>query len=385
MIIVFIKDKLNSLDSILPILLECYEKYNQKSLIVVPGMLAYKGIKENIVIRDSINQFGSLTYIETGKGNKLIRRARIVMKIVYFFIHGMFGAKFIHFGHLDVLPYNILGFFFRKNVYLTAATPYDHYFEDIELSGNPLTAGKNLDIIVRPKPIGENFIYFNSKSLIGLSEYKDSLNIYDIGEVRLRKSWIEYIHNKLPRYMSSYHPTVSKSEKIIAIMLGGFYVGHTVPGVIDNRTQHRLFEDVLDVLNTDCNYKVLLKPHVYTDMEYVDELLLKYDDKFEITYLHPTLLAMRSDVFICVNYSTAMADGYSIGATTIEYSQYYNEELEVTKYRSKGHPYIDYFIQNDIELLRLTIKSICNNNKENPDVVQYSDNDSSGLIYSLSH
>ncbi len=383
MIIVFVKDKLRSIDSILPILLECYRKYNQKSLIVIADKQSYDSIKTNVVILDLINYFGSITHLGDRTVNKFIRRIYIIIKIVHFFGYGIFGAKFIHFGHLDLWPYKILALFFRKNVYLTVATPHEHLFENIVLSGDPLTVGKNLGNVDRPRPIGQNFVYFNKNSFIGFHKYSKNLTVYDVGQIRSGKNWIDYMYSNIPHYMSKYHSQIKPKDKIVVFMLGGFY-GKIVPGVNDDRTQHRLFEDVLEVLNSCCNYKVLLKPHVFTDVKYVRDSLAKYGSKFEITYLHPALLAIRSDIFICINYSTTMAEGRSCGVTTIEYSKYIPQELEVTKYRSKGYPHIDYFIQNDIDTLRSTIKSLCNNSHS---IAQYGHEyeDTSGLIYNLSH
>ena len=230
--IVFIKDKLNSIDSVLPILFECYKKYNQKSLVVVSDKMAYTGIQENIVIRDAINYFGSVVYLGKGFHNKVIRRMFVILKIINFIIRGINGAKFIHFGHLDLFPYKILGHLFKKNVYLVTATPFEHYFEDTCLNGIPSEAGRK-NIYNMAKPIGKNFIYFNKNSLIGLEKYKDKLKIYDINRVKMRKDWVSFVFNKLPEYMYNQHPTVEKNDKVITFMLGGFFA-HIVPGVVDS-------------------------------------------------------------------------------------------------------------------------------------------------------
>ena len=138
-------------------------------------------------------------------------------------------------------------------------------------------------------------------------------------------------------------------------------------------------------MDSCCDYKVLLKPHVYTDVEYVKEMLSKYSNKFEITYLHPTLLAIRSNIFICINYSSTMADGHSFGVTTIEYSKYIPEELIATENRSAGYPFVDYFIQNDIALLRKVVSSVCGEVKKDIDYFKCENEDPSRLIYDLSH
>ena len=386
MIIVFIKDKLNSLDSILPIIFECNKKYRSKILIVASNKKTYIGIKDNIVMMDMINNIGSIIYLGFGTKNKLSRKISVVKKIIYFFGMGLLNSKFIHFGHLDVFPYNVLGLFFKRNVYLVAATPHEHYFEKIILNGDPLTAGKNVDKIDRPKPLGDNFICFNENSFIGLHRYINNLKIYNVGNIRISGAWNNFIRETTPSYVLKNHPKINNKDKVISFMLGGFF-GNTVPGIIDERTQHRLFEDVLKTLDTYCDYKVLIKPHVFTDIEYVKKTLLKYGKKFEITYLNPAILANISDIFICINYSTTMAEGKKYGVTTIEYSKYIQEELDVTGYRSKGAPHIDYFIQNDIQKLESVVKFNCGKNNIYINTIKHADGyvDESGLIYSLCH
>ena len=51
-IVVFVKNKLISTDTVLPILIEAKEKFNISSIVVVFDKIAHDGIKKNIVIND---------------------------------------------------------------------------------------------------------------------------------------------------------------------------------------------------------------------------------------------------------------------------------------------------------------------------------------------
>ena len=73
-ILVIVKNKLKSIDTSLPILIELKEKYNISSIVVVNDKLAHKGINENVVIRDAINYVGRELYTDTNSTNKISRK-----------------------------------------------------------------------------------------------------------------------------------------------------------------------------------------------------------------------------------------------------------------------------------------------------------------------
>ena len=62
-VIVIIKNKLISVDTVIPILIELKEKYSISSLVLVNDELSHNKINENVVIRDAINYAGKEVYI----------------------------------------------------------------------------------------------------------------------------------------------------------------------------------------------------------------------------------------------------------------------------------------------------------------------------------
>ena len=57
-LIVFVRNKLITLDTVLPLLLEMKDKHNISSEIVVFDKLAHDSIDKNIVLRDVVNYIG---------------------------------------------------------------------------------------------------------------------------------------------------------------------------------------------------------------------------------------------------------------------------------------------------------------------------------------
>jgi hypothetical protein len=73
-----------------------------------------------------------------------------------------------------------------------------------------------------------------------------------------------------------------------------------------------------------------------------------------ITYLHPSVLATRSIVFICNSFSNVLADAHTFRVPTIEYSNNnadpgIDESLFPSGFSIEPQ-YVDYFIDNNAEV-----------------------------------
>jgi hypothetical protein len=92
-------------------------------------------------------------------------------------------------------------------------------------------------------------------------------------------------------------------------------------------------------------------------------------------------------MFICNTYSNTLADAYSLGVTTIEYTDYKKYILARTKNRSFGYQFVDYFINNNKVLLKKVLKDIEGRkpSKNTPLLDGVLIDDDSGLLESLSN
>ena len=79
--IVFVKNKLITVDTILPFLIELKKDYNYSSEIVIFDKLAYRAINENIVIKDGIEYVGREIFITNGIQNKFFRRIYLIKNL----------------------------------------------------------------------------------------------------------------------------------------------------------------------------------------------------------------------------------------------------------------------------------------------------------------
>ena len=370
-VIVFVKNKLISLDTIIPVLLELKESYNISSTIIVFDRLAHEGIKSNVVIRDVVKYIGSELYISRGVNNRIIRKVVIFSSLFMLMIKAVFGYKIIHFGILDIFPFKYIFSSFKRNVYFSQHDSFLHTYDKYDYL---FSKSSKKDT---PNLIGDNIIVFND-GMEGLDQISKDKNIYFFGETRTRKIWIDYAKRNENYYFSKYHGGLDYSKGFVVFILSTFgelkSIKNYKSGMLD------LFHNTIEVLSS-FDVQILLKPHVFTDMDIVCNAI-KDKENMNITYLHPTILSLNSKLFISNLYSTTLADAHSLNVPTIEYSNYSDLLLETSNNKSIGYQYVDYFINDNKKLLTETIKNTLSKAKNKS--FNGVSGDDSGLLKDLS-
>ena len=347
-ILVIVKNKLKSIDTSLPILIELKEKYNISSIVVVNDKLAHKGINENVVIRDAINYVGRELYTDTNSTNKISRKIRKLGFLFFLLFKLMKGTKVLHFGIFNVFPFIVLGKIFSKNLYLLQGSSFKHSYVKFNK-----VAKKTPAAIVTPG--GGNIVAFND-AMKYLDVASDSQKIFMFGSARVRSAWLGYINERSEGYFDNYHGDVDSSNGCIVLILAYFEELNLMRKPNDSATM--LLRNTLEVLNkVKGDLPVFIKPHVFTNLDIVNTALHGLKG-FHITYLHPSVLASRARVFICNTYSTIMADAKTLGVETVEYSDYSDDTINLSRGKSIGYEYVDKFINNDKNEFEKIIKSI---------------------------
>jgi hypothetical protein len=349
-IIVFVRNKIISMDTILPILMEMKKVYGVQSTVVVFDQLTHNGINENVVIRDALKYVGKELYITKGENNKILRRIYVIYYLSLLTLDCIRGAKLIHFYALDRWPLKILGYLFRKNVYRTQGSGYNFGYKKYKnISGN--------------KPIKFTLVGKNRVSFKGAipSSYIDNngVTVFEFGPPRTRSVWLQYIYDSSDYYFSMYHGNVDVSSGIIVLILSSLDGRSTILRDPDD-TQVELFIKTIDILSKNSNgLPIFIKPHIYTNIKLLNNLIRNKRNLF-VTYLHPTMLASKSKVFIANQFSNTLADAYSLGVTTIEHTDYSNKMLKATNHESIDKKFVSYFINNNVDLFEKTIIDIIN-------------------------
>jgi hypothetical protein len=118
-------------------------------------------------------------------------------------------------------------------------------------------------------------------------------------------------------------------------------------------------------------------------MELLNDLI-SGKNNINVTYLHPSVLATKSKVFIANQFSNTLADAHTLGVTTIEYTDYANKILKATKGKSIDSNFVSYFINNDIDYFKNVIINVLNKNFVLRKNQWKTDHDESGLLLHLS-
>ena len=360
---IFLNRKLISYDHILPFLYELKYFYPETKLeIWFPDKITFDEIKKNIFIYDigeKIATFKVISSAHLSGLNRYINKFYISLILLQRIIITLFlKTTFIHFKLLDFRPFNILKMINYKNTYLAENDSYGYtqVLNDINyLKFTPIK--KNIK--------NKNFLQFSDEWLEIDKAKSESNNVLNFGTPKMRKLWIDNVIKESDKYidseLSKYN--LSNSCLVISIMLG--YFGGLVHQTSDN-VQKELLTKTLQVLsNLDKEVIVMLKPHIITDMQVLYDIIKMYPNlNIHITYLHPMVLATRSKFVIVNDYSTSINDFKIMGVKTIEYASYNDAGLKITKGKSQGPKFVDYFINKDEKLFEKTVNNLIENKYE---------------------
>lgn len=356
-LVVFGRNKLNGTDAIMPLLLELAEKKNKKIIFCVANFnLAYKSIKKNVLFNDILVQYGSLNLLGGISKVKVLRYFIWVLQLSLIFSQGIAGAKIIHYGELNKFPFKLLRIAFRKRVFLIENNTNETYYgKAIEEIGR-IKIGKikkfKKSYLFDENCLDDRIIY--RKSTMKLYDEKSEYKFFYFGRSRSRSFWLNYIADNKIKYFEKYNPKVASMKCVVII--GTWYHGCFYNNVSD------VFEKMLDSFQERfADQYFLFKPHPLSDISYVEKEFEKRNLKYEITFLHPNLLALQAKVFIGNNFSNMMTDGALMKIPIIEFSNYIDELLEITGGKSTSSKFVDYFIDNDVNEFVDSLNNIISN------------------------
>ncbi len=364
-IVVFLGDKLISIDTILPIIL-AVKNHNESITIKFYTLQseALKEIKKNLVLYEAINKIGTiwnLGLIADNNANKYLLKVLRLLHIITIFSSSIFcNIKVIHFGFFEnsylKIFYNlkfINFYFFEKNCW-----GYNQIM-------------RKFQILKRDRK--ENNLVSNNNFLVSFSENwpkvkkNNKLKNLIITPSRLWPDWQNFI--KIVE--NNFWNKELKNKKIdtnkinILFVLG--YLGE-LDFYSSNKSSLLLLENTLKLLSHfENSINVILKPHAITDLELVKKIIKKNNYKnFFISYLHVGLIAKFCKVSIANYYSLALIDAFFSKSITIEYTDYSNKALKVSGNKSVIDEYVSYFLNFDKKRLENILIKLVNDDLSAP-------------------
>ena len=360
LIIVFLKNKILSLETILPVLFQIKDK--RKILFIPDNSGQYKSFRSDFYINSTINKLGELRY-PGHPSNKFLDKTKKLFFIIIILFKIIFlrtNIKIIHFGNLNHFIYKLLFKINSSNTF---------YSEPASSGLKSLTSINNPNWLYVKKTkyhsIGKTLIiynYFENKNNLSLernfphliNDFKNKKRILYLNNVHNYNKWQNYLDMKFEELKKKYNYL---NQPYVVFFVSPFDVNFFLNS---RKSTYELFEKTLKVLCKNQNLNILIKLKLKAYDEIVKKIIDSNNFKVNITNLPPAILAKNAKLFISNTPSNVFYIGKVNKVPTLEYSDYSKDFLKKFNNNSPYSKYIDFFINNDEEKLINKI-SLCLN------------------------
>jgi len=366
MIFVLLKNKLISCDTIIPFTLEIKEKVGTKAVFLIDDKKSYDEIKKNTFMYDSLKKSGELFYFPRSSvpvWGQLLRFFRASFYVIISIYCYLSKSSVIHFGQISTGFMAKIFEVNRKRIYFVQHASFGRTYE-MDLAEN--TTG--LTAKYAALPMGDNVIHFAKYWSMLNVEGIEKKKVFYFGATRRRQVWVDHVNKSADRYLESKVMSLPIGAEIgkkgyIVFMLSAF---GKMSMLKDEHSMEKCFVETLEALNECCSdIPILLKPHIITNLDIVNKHLANFPKlKTNITYLHPNVLAKNATFFIANQYTNTLHDAVTMGVPTIEYAEYSDKTLAITKNQSQYPEAVNYFINRNKDLLKDTILAVLGKKKE---------------------
>jgi len=378
MIIVFLKNKLISCDTIVPLLHEIQQRRKHKVYFIVPTVQTEDYIKKNIVLYDLMSSMGRISSIN--KGNKLTKFIFLI-KLIYISSLCFFKKGHVfHFGKIGGIIEKIMRINERR-MFLTE--PDNFGFSDLTRraqTASGLTRHSSND--KQEDFCGKNLLMFSEHFKINDWNIKNK-DVFYFGNTRNRKSWTNYIKKESHKYLNSFFSQENLTPTLSIVYIMSYF--GDIPVIDTKDTMLHLFKDTLKVLVQEANgVPILIKPHMITDLEIVKKEISKYPEaKIILTDLHPAVLSVTAMFFIGNYYSTVFGDATTWSVPTIEFTSYKSAVLKETNQGSVRPEFVTHFINNNPTMLKEIVSSLVSSSKAKKNNIKIVDEKNNNTFFQL--
>jgi len=359
---VFLNDKLISADIIVPLLYEIKEQSNKGANTKVRFYLpSYKengleSLRRNIVLYDSMCNLGE--YIVYGrksdsKFSKVFHRMWLIKFMLQTSISIIFRESYIfHFGAIDKYPLKFFYLLNRRGSYFFSQWPFA-YPVNLFTVNNHYKKRKRNDRLVS----ASKYITYTKDKNPDLHRFKDIKNLNIDCNPHKGISWLKYLESNGQQWLNLYNLTF-KSNQYITYALRHFNREAALINP-DTDLSDLLYETLKVIDSSVSNKTVLLKPHSFTDINYLKDIVKKFNNnKYIIVELHPLILSYISKVFISNFFSILYNDARIFNTPVIEFTRYSKETLDLINNGPIYPEYVTHFINNDSDYFAQTLKSV---------------------------
>jgi len=372
---VFLKNKLISLDSIIPFCVQLNKKCGARFDFIIFDIESYRSIvNHNVVLIDAINNIGKIRCLgRRGKKFKRLSQMRAILSISRIFLSTLMRNEYLlHFGLLDTPPLRKLFKYIPiRKIILSESNAngrYEHELQqNIERSDNvDYYQFRSYNKLIKEKQIKRRF---RAGLLLGFDNewnyfyHLEAKKIKKIIYKTPKKSseWIAFIKNNSAKYIRlelNKEKILNENSKIIAFFLG--HIGHHDA---DNTTYFKInFVETLTVLSEICpNNTIFIKPHVYANINLINEYILEVEKNIKkpvnclITKLHPMVLSLYAQFAIFNNDSSLIKDMQDAHVPVVQYLRAFPDLKIENQFASE---YSDYMVRDQLKDIYAIIEDI---------------------------
>lgn len=371
MILVFLNNKLITLDTVLPILNDLRNRQPSlrfKFLCFDPATEA--AIKENVVLYDLLRTMGPLKMVgrrRSGWFHFLAHRLVSLGHLGSLFVSALLPrTRFVHFKALNEMPFRLLYRIAPDKTLYVQSTPIN--LSELEKRADNVN-------FPRKKPA----VIPAAGRLLGFSDgwevlHQPALALrprYVVPPGHRLQSWHRYLAGVTDRYLGGILPGDRPADRFGVMVLSSLdkaKILNPPDGFPD------LAEETLEAI-FECNPElpVLVKPHPATAPRYrriVREIIarrLAAGQTVVECHLHPLLLAQKAVFFVGNMFSTTFANAKAANVPTIEFTRYAPDALDVTNGGSMRPDLTDHFISGDVAALKRVITDLSGRQPRSPE------------------
>lgn len=361
---IFLNNKIITCDTSVPFVMDVVRANPEMKVeFYVNDIKTFRSIRDNVVLWDAIHSLGCL--IQLGRNDQrrkqgmlglLLHRMEFAARFVRLLFLGFVGqATFLHFRALNHWPLRLLYLANPTKTYISQGmvTGYSEAERHVDNSDR-----KRVDHMANAAAMGGLIAYSTEWSVLSNKKLK-AVPQYILGKFWYGRAWPEFVQANADQYLSKelQEAGYPVDSKIIVYILGFLGAVESVP---DANTFKELLQTSLGILHAENkDTPVFIKPHFNTNVKYLRSVLDGFaGHKFVITHLHSAVLSKRARFFMANYYSTTMAVARAHGVPNIEFSKYSDAALVAANGQSMRPDLVDYYINDDPDEFRKTIKDI---------------------------
>jgi hypothetical protein len=336
-IFVFLKNKLISLDSIIPFSFEINKQCGFQFIFVVFEEGTYEAIKyDNLVLRDAIDNIGSLMYIHgSKKHSKILRKFLFLFKILKISFQVNFKNRYIlHFGGLNEKPLVFMRWLFKYNKRILCESSHSGRTFDIAKveKGKILTHRPNDAYQYRTDSMSifskvNTRAPLDAKILVGFHgswnyfKHKDAYKSQHIvfSDSRNSPAWNNFLLKKSEDYVNQeLFDNKIIAKKIIVVIIGRLKFNDST-----TKLHRETFKSSLKALSEYSDkFPIFIKPKIYDDLRVVNSLIEEVSKNNRICYvltkLHPMVLSKRAIMSVFDSSSSVIFDFSNSGVPVVQ-------------------------------------------------------------------